>query len=74
MDLSHHNALKILHVNVIWALFEEPHQVVRDLSELRVSHNMAIEDENWVMDHRLQGSTPEKLRGCKAFFQLQLSN
>ena len=73
MDLSEHNALHVLHVNVIWALFEDAGALVRDLSEIRVMHNMTIEDENWVIDDRLKDSTPEKLRGCKKFFGIPMS-
>ena len=39
------------------------------MSELRITHNMNIEDENWSLDERLEGSKPDKLRGCSKFFE-----
>ena len=45
--------------------------MVKDLSELRLTHNMNIEDELWDLDERLKGSTPEQLRGCSKFFVAQ---
>ena len=56
--------MHILHVNIIWALMDDAQKVVKELSELRLTHNMNIEDEHWVLDERLEGSKPERLRGC----------
>ena len=46
-DLVSHEALHILHINVIWALFEDPEMIVSDLSELRITHLMNLEDNSW---------------------------
>jgi len=38
---------------------------------------MNIEDESWVLDERLLGSKPDRLKGCAKFFDtppLELSN
>ena len=46
------------------------------MCELRVTHNMNIEDQNWILDDRLQGSTAKKLRGVAQFYDtppIQLS-
>lgn len=58
----------MLHVNVIWQLMEDGQQLVKDLSHMRISHNMKIEDENWTIDERLSSSTKTNLRGCTTYF------
>ena len=50
---------------------------MKDLSELRITHNMNIEDQSWDLDERLKGSTADKLKGCEKFFEappMQLSS
>ena len=47
VDIDTTCALHLLHVNVIWALMEDAPQLVGELSELRVTHDMNIEDANW---------------------------
>ena len=42
--------------------------LVKEMSEFRIMHNMAIEDENWQIDERLRGSKPDRLKGCLKFF------
>ena len=44
LDLIKNEALHILHVNIIWALLEDTCETVRDLKELRITHEMNIED------------------------------
>ena len=44
--------------------------MVKELSELRITHCMNIEDENWTLDERLEGSKPDKLKGCAKFFEV----
>ena len=68
-DLVSNEPLHILHINVIWALFEDVAQMVSDLSELRITHLMNLEDQGWCLDERLRGSTPDKLKGCHKFFE-----
>ena len=68
LDLVKHEALHLLHVNVIWALLEDTNETVRDLNEIRITHNMNVEDQNWCLDDRLLGSTETKLRGVGKFF------
>ena len=53
VDIVKHNALHILHVNLIWALMEDANNVIKELSELRLTHDMNIEDEHWAIDERL---------------------
>ena len=59
----------MLHVNIIWALMDDAQRMVKELSELRVTHNMNIDDEAWVMDTRLEASTSDRLKGCVEFFE-----
>ena len=73
LDTSRHSTLHILHVNIIWALMEDAQRMVKDLSELRVTHNMNIEDEGWVIDERLEGSVADRLKGTAKFFDDKLS-
>ena len=44
------------------------------MGELRVTHNMNIEDTLWNMDDRLDRSTATKLIGFRKFFETQESN
>ena len=50
---------------------EDAEQMVKDLSELRITHCMNLEDENWALDERLEGSKPDKLKGFAKFFEIQ---
>ena len=70
IDIVRHGPLHLLYVNVIWALLEDAQKVVKELSELRLTHNMNIEDQMWSLDERLTGSKPDRLRGCSKFFEI----
>jgi len=50
---------------------EDAEQMVKDLAELRITHCMNLEDENWALDERLEGSKPDKLKGFARFFEIQ---
>ena len=68
IDIVRHEALHFLHVNLIWALLEDASSIVKEMSEMRVVHNMNIEDSLWDIDERIKKSTPERIIGFKKFF------
>lgn len=69
IDAVRYDPLHLLHVNVIWGLIKDTPKIVKELCELKLTHNMNIEDELWMLDQRLEGSTPERIRGSSQFFK-----